>query len=226
MTMVNLAAYPLIVRTLEDAGPDATREQLRKNVILLLVAGLPIATIFIVLSSEISTIFLGTAFRQTGSDLMPWFAIAALLSSLRAYYFDLAFYLGKRTKIQVVVMVSALALNIVLNFLLIPNFGLFGAVIASVCAHGLAITLSAVVGRRAFLLPSVYKEVSRLLLASLAMAIALRMIPSIEGLAGLTLSTTIGVSVYLCIILVLDIGGARAFALSLQGQISDRIRRG
>ena len=31
MTMVNLAAYPLILRTLEHAGPDAAREQTPKE---------------------------------------------------------------------------------------------------------------------------------------------------------------------------------------------------
>jgi len=209
MTMVNLAAYPLILRTLESAGPDEARAQLRKNAILLLGIGLPVAAGFIILSPNIAKIFLGKEFQAAGIELMPWFAVASLLAGVRAYYFDLAFYLGKRTRIQMLVMGSAALLNVVLNFWFIPVYGLLGAIYASVSAHGIAVVLSAILGRRAFHLPSVYGDVSRLLAAVLAMAMALFVVPRGEDALTLVLSITVGGGVYVGCVLALNIGGVR-----------------
>ena len=209
MTMVNLAAYPLILRTLEDSGSEEARVQLRKNAILLLGIGLPVTAGFIILSPSVAKIFLGEEFQVAGIELMPWFAVASLLAGLRAYYFDLAFYLGKRTHIQMLVMGSAALLNVVLNFWLIPVYGLLGAVYASVSAHGIAVVLSAILGRWAFCLPSVYDDVFRLLLSALVMAVVLFAMPIEEGLLKLVLSITVGGCIYIGCVFVLNPSGIR-----------------
>jgi len=213
MTMVNLAAYPLILRTLESSGPDEARAQLRKNAILLLGIGLPVAVGFIILSPNIANIFLGKEFQAAGIELMPWFAVATLLASVRAYYFDLAFYLGKRTRIQMLVMGSAALLNVGLNFWLIPVYGLLGAVYASVVAHGIAVVLSAVLGRWAFRLPSVYGDIFRLLIAVLALAAVLLLLPNGDGILTLALSIALGGAVYLGCVVLFDLGGVREIAV-------------
>ena len=213
MTMVNLAAYPLILRTFEDVGPDAARIQLRKNAILLLSIGLPVTTGFIILAPDISKILLGKEFQTAGIQLIPWFGIAALLASVRAYYFDLAFYLGKRTRIQMMVMGFAALLNVVLNLRLIPNYGLLGAVYSSVCSHFLAVVLSAILGRRSFRLPVIYGDAFRLLIAGLAMAVSLLIFPRGENTLRLILSITIGGGVYIGCLLALNPGGIREVAI-------------
>jgi len=64
-----------------------------------------------------------------------------------------------------------------------------------------------------------------LLAASLAMAIALLIIPFSEGALGLVLSIAIGGSVYLGFIVAMDVGGAKEVALQLQGQMLGIFRR-
>ncbi len=209
MTMVNLAAYPIILRALVDSGPDAARVQLWKNSILLLGIGLPVATVFIIFAPNIAKILLGKEFQVAGNELIPWFAISALLAGARAYYFDLAFYLGKRTSIQIVVMGSAAFLNVLLNLWLIPIYGLLGAVYATVSAHGIAVVLSAIFGRWAFRLPAMLGDILRLLFAALAMAVVLLLLPEGEGVLRLVLSISAGGVVYLGCVLAFNPGGAR-----------------
>lgn len=215
MTMVNLAAYPLILRTLEKVGSDAARVQLRKNAILLLGIGLPVATVFIILAPNISKIFLGEEFQAAGIELIPWFAFAALLDSTRTYYFDLAFYLGKRTRIQFAVMGLAALLNVVLNLWLIPIYGLLGAIYASVVAQGVAVVLSAILGRWAFRLPPVFSDIFRLLIAVLVMAAVLFLLPKEEGILTLVLSIVLGGVAYLGCIAVFNLGESREIAMRL-----------
>lgn len=213
MTMVNLAAYPLILRTLENAGPEAARAQLRNNAILLLGIGLPVAAVFIILAPNISEIFLGKEYQSAGVELMPWFAVATLLASARAYYFDLAFYLAKCTRILMLVMGSAAFLNVGLNFWFIPSYGLLGAVYASVIAHGIAVVLSAILGRRAFHLPLILGDVIRLLLATLAMVAVMLLLPNGNSIFTLAFPVVLGGIVYLGCVVVFDLGGARVIAV-------------
>ena len=213
MTMVNLAAYPLILRTLEKVGSDAARVQLRKNAILLLGIGLPVATVFIILAPNISKIFLGEEFQAAGIELIPWFAFAALLDGTRTYYFDLAFYLGKRTRMYFVVMSLAALLNVVLNLWFIPVYGLMGAVYASVIAQGVAIVLSAILGRWAFRLPTVFGDIFRLLIAALIMAVVLFILSHGDGVLLLVLSIVVGGVVYVGCVLALNPGGLRNVVL-------------
>ncbi len=209
MTMVNLAAYPLIIQSFEKSGPEAARAQLRKNAILLLGIGLPTATGFMLLAPNMAKVFLGIQFQSTGIELIPWIAVATLLAGVRAYYLDLAFYLGKRTRLQVMVMTSAALLNVVLNFWLIPVFGLLGAAYATVAAHGLAMMLSFILGRRAFLLPALHGDIARLLASTLVMAVVLHLLPEGEGVLRLILSIAAGGVAYLGCLLVFNLGGVR-----------------
>jgi len=209
MTMVHLAAFPLIVQALERSGPKAARELLRKNAILLLAVGLPITAVFIVLAPGFANIFLGKEFQAVGIELIPWFALSTFLASVRAYYFDLAFFLGKRTQFQLVVMSTAAVLNVVFNLWLIPVYGLLGAVHASVVANGAAVVLSAILGCRAFPLPSLNGDGIRLLVATLVMVASLFIISDTESILRLLLSITVSSCVYLACLLVMDLYGIR-----------------
>ena len=215
MTAIHLAAYPLIIRTLEGDGPDAAREQLRKNAILLFGVGLPATTGLTILAPNIAEIFLGNEFRAVGGELLPWFAIATLLWCARAYYFDLVFYLGKRTRIHMIIMCLAALLNVVLNYYLIPIFGLLGAVYASVSAHGVAILLSAIVGRRVFRLPNIHADIIKLLLATLIMAIPLFIISDGEGILKLVFSIVVSGAVYLGGLYVFNLGEVRQLVMRI-----------
>ncbi|HHL18659.1 MAG TPA: polysaccharide biosynthesis protein [Thiothrix sp.] len=195
MMLVHLAAYPLIVRSLENEGEIAARTQLRNNVNLLIGVGAPVTVICFMLATEVSHIFLGEGYRESASELIPWFSLAALLAGLRAYHFDIAFYLGERTKLHVVVMGGVASINLILNYMLIPIYGVIGAVYASVVAHGVAVVMSAVLGGRVFCMPNILGDVTRLLLSALIMAVALYFIPN-DSFYMLALSTVTGVLVY------------------------------
>lgn len=209
MTMVNLAAYPLILRTLEKNGLGAARTQLRKSALLLLGVGLPAATCFVLLAANIARVFLGVEFRVSATELIPWFALAALMSGVRAYYFDIAFYLGKQTRLLVFVMASAALLNVVLNFMLIPVFGIMGAAYATVASHALAMVLSCILGYWSFRLQTVYSDWIKLAASALVMAVALYLLPEGNGVVDLTLSLGVGVLGFLFSVLILNPGGVR-----------------
>lgn len=213
MMIVNLAAYPLAVRALEQQGREAARQQLRENGVLLLFLALP-ATVGIVLLAPGIVQILGVGFRATGTAVLPWVATAALLSGVRAYYLDLAFQLGKYTAGQVWVVAAASLVNIALNLWWIPVFGAVGAAYATLVAYLAAFCLSWAIGRRAFPIPIPYGEILKIGVACLVMAVSLRAFSPTVGLATLPWQILIGGFAYGVMSLILNIGGYRKTILA------------
>ncbi|MFX6186352.1 hypothetical protein ABTF43_17865, partial [Acinetobacter baumannii] len=82
-------------------GELAAKQQLMENGELLLAVALPCAVGLATLAPGIAVVFLDTEFQQEAPHLILLVAMAALLSGVRAYHFDLAFQLGRRTLGQV-----------------------------------------------------------------------------------------------------------------------------
>lgn len=213
LSTINLAAYPLAVRALEQHGVAAAQVQLRRNAILLLSIGLPSIAGFMLLSSHIADIILGADFREEAESLLPWVAISVLFAGFRAYYFDLAFQLGRRTIIQTWIVAVAAGTNLVLNILLIPDFGLMGAAYATAIAYGLALLLSAFISSKYFQLPLPWQDASKILLSTILMALVLSPTLAYSGLIVLLGQVVLGMITFGSAMLATDVGGYRSEVL-------------
>jgi O-antigen/teichoic acid export membrane protein len=214
LMIVNLAAYPLVVRGLEEHGAEVARRQLASNLTALLAIGLPAALGFAVLAQQITNVVLGQEFRQEAATLMPLIAAAALLRDVKAYYLDLAFQLGRNTVGQMWVMVAAVAVNVGLNLWWIPAFGISGAAYAAVVAYAMAVVLSGLLGRRVFRLPGPDGDTLKVTLASCGMGLAIWHLHEFTGPAALVGQVLGGALVYGLLLIVLDVAGLRARMLA------------
>lgn len=210
MVIINLAAYPLVVRALENEGENAARKQLSKNFLLLLAVSLPATVGLAILAIPVAGVFLGEAFRESAITLIPWIAAATLLSGLKAYYFDLSFQLGKKTHVQVWSVAIAAIVNIALNMLWIPEYGVLGAAYATLAAYIIALVVSIMLGKQAFVLPIPVVESMKIILAALVMGLVMSIVSFESNIyIGLFISTLVGGISYLLMVLVLDVSTAR-----------------
>jgi len=170
---LNMAAYPLVVRFLEHAGKDAARVQLRKYSIALFALALPGSVLMAFMAQPVATLVLGEAFREVGGRLIPWVAMSTFVMGAKAFYFDLAFQLGLRTKLQIWTVAVEAALSVVLGLWWIPVYGVMGAVWATCVAYTLASVVSLGLGRKVFPLPFPAWDLVRIGLATLLMAMVL-----------------------------------------------------
>lgn len=208
MTAVNLLVYPLAVWTLETKGYEIAKQQLKLNAVLILGIGLP-ATIGMVLLAQNISLFLGKEFRAEGVKVLPWVTLAAFLSGMKAYYFDLAFQLGRKTIGQLWISLVAAAANLLLNFLWIPKWGILGAAYATVVAYGIALLMSMLWGRKVLLLPIPCKDWLKIAGAVAFMGSVLRSISSQYGWLALCYQIAIGGTAYWGACLLFNICGLR-----------------
>jgi O-antigen/teichoic acid export membrane protein len=209
MLVVNLAGYSLVIRAMESGGVAAARAQLQQSGLLLLAVALPAVVGVVILAPNLARVVLGEPFRDDGARLLPWIAPAALLAGAMLYYTNLAFQLGRRTLGQLWVTGAAAVLNLALNVVWIPRFGLLGAAWATLLAYGLGLALGTILGRRAFPLPPPPADALKPLVAALAMSLALWPCRSWLGPVALAAQIGIGVGVYALALALLDLTFAR-----------------
>jgi len=209
MSAVNLAAFPLIVRAMEDSGADAAREQLRKSAFLLLGIAVPAVTGLCMLSANIGNVILGKAFSNDASLVIPLIAVAVLLSGIKSFYVDLGFQLGRATHKLLWSVMGAALVNILLNLWWIPLFGLVGAAYATIAAFAVGLCVSIFLVRNVFVVPMPPRDTYKLLLASAAMALVLWPTVSFQGPIALILQITCGVTAYTLFLWLLNAGGFR-----------------
>lgn len=125
---VFMMAWPDIVRSWTDGGKRAARDASTRAMTLFFWVTFGPAVFVAVFSRELAAV-LGPAYRS-GAEIMPFIAAAAWLVGFKSYLnrqFELQLRFGT---ISTVTFVGA-ALNVVLNLLLIPRFGVRGAAFAT-----------------------------------------------------------------------------------------------
>jgi O-antigen/teichoic acid export membrane protein len=217
------AAGPAAIAALEFGGRPALDKTAREQSSFMLLVTIPAAVGLALVAKPLAGLLVGEALRDGAARVTPWIAASGLFAGITTYYFHTAFTLAKATRLMLLAMTVPAAANIVLNVLLIPRFGLTGAVIATTVSYGLGLVASAAIGRRAIALPIPWDTLIRAGLASAVMAVAVSLIPDFGGLLELALKAGVGALVYGALALVLDAGGARSQGAALVSRLRARV---
>jgi O-antigen/teichoic acid export membrane protein len=209
MMVVAMACNPIVLRVYEAEGREAAAPFIRRQGELLLGLALPTAIAFIMLAPAITLALLGKEFQQAARELIPWIAAATVLSGFQAFYLSLAFSLPKRPLSQTSVLFAGALVNVALNFLLIPRFGLIGAALATVAAYALIMAGSLLVGRRLYPLPFPMIAFWKILIACSALALILWPVRDSTDQPLVILHGLVGAIAYAMIVCGLDVAQSR-----------------
>jgi len=206
-----MAAMPVAISALERKGKDEAKHVLAEYCDLLILITLPAAVGIAIVSKE-AVFVLGEPVRQEALIIMPWIAFAALLNGFINYYVHQAFVLTKRLNLLAALMIVPVIINFGLNMIFIPRFGLYGAVIATLCAYSIAVILTVIVARRIFTLPLQFKTFSQCSLASAVMGLCVFNLPIPDNwpdLIALLAKSGLGVMIYGLIVLAMNTADVR-----------------
>lgn len=209
MLIINLAGFPLVLKHFEKNGYSGACTQLKKNGIAILLVAMPSTAGFILLTPNISDIFLGKEFQEKSLYVMPWIALAALFQGVKAFYFDLSFQLGERTKLQVIPVLIGALINISLNYIFIPRWGAVGAAATTVISYLVALILSWQIGKRVFKLPIPLKDFVKIAIATMIMCFFVFILREYKGLMMLIFQIVTGAVVYLLALIIFDVAKSR-----------------
>ena len=202
------AAYQLAVRAVETGDSGIVRRQLLDNGTLLIAVAAPISVGMALTAHGIASLMVGPEFVDGVAALTPWMAATGFFYSLRSYYFDHAFQLGRRPALQIVVAAGSAVVAIALCILLIPRYGPLGAAIATTVAMSTSCVHCYIAGKAAFPVPIPYSGAAGVLTACLAMALVVLSVPD-RGSIGFVAQVTAGAVTYGAAAVAFNVVGSR-----------------
>lgn len=217
-----MAGSPLVMAAYERAGKDAARDEARGMITTMLLIGIPAATGLALVAQPLAEAMIGEDVRDGATSIIPWIAFAGLLNGLLIHYFSEAFQLAHKTAERALLMLVPAGVNVVLNLILIPQFGLMGAVAATVISYALGIVVLGLRGQRHVALPLPLLELLKVSLAALAMWPVIALLPDWGSWPELFVKAACGGMTYAIMAFLLDAGKARGFVL---GKLTSRAGR-
>jgi len=170
MGTASMALAPSVYRAHANGSTVDTRSKIEQLLFAQLAIGVPVALAMVLASHDLSQLVLHQRYAPDAVAVMRLIAVAALLNYVRAYYFDMAFHISLRTDLLLRILFVAAVISALGNILLLPKFGINVAAIVSVASCALSLLLSALVGRRIYLLPIWAPNVDKVFIAGGSMA--------------------------------------------------------
>lgn len=221
---LGMAFTPIAVTALEKSGVAESREIMKRYGAALLWIAMPSATGIALVAGDIGFI-LGEDVRAGAVKIMPLIAFAGVLNGMISYYAQRAFMLSGKTATFVWAMVPPVILNVVLNFVLIPRFGLMGAVYATLASYGLGFIIAFIAGQKHYPLPLPIRAFVEISAACVVMAVVVRAIGPLDALPdfiALLIKAAFGAVVYGAVCLALNAADCRHLLRDLVEKIRAR----
>jgi O-antigen/teichoic acid export membrane protein len=152
LAVMQLAGYPLAISALSEHGVTAARQQLRLLGAFLILFVLPEAVGIVMTGPLLVNIFLGAEFRPLALSLLPVLVSVTVLKALISYVIN-GYFLAARTGRTLLSIVAAAVIDIVLNLILIPHYGVWGSAMAALVASGAGLAVAVILMRGVFAFP-------------------------------------------------------------------------
>lgn len=188
---VTAAAFPIAVRYSNAGEHDKAMEQLSKNVILLMIVLLPSMAGLAVVSRDLLTIFIAEGMREPAHPIMLWAILAGTLICFRQHFLHQVFLLKGNTHIIGKVSLAETVIALISGFLAVQHWGSLGGIVSLVFTSGLSTATMLVFALRAGLRPPWF-DLGKIALATIVMAVAVRLVPEASDIAHLAIRIAVG----------------------------------
>jgi O-antigen/teichoic acid export membrane protein len=206
------AFFPLAVQIYAKQGHAAVRAHLDECFEFLLAIVLPASIGFAIVSSHIADVVLGPDFRAMAIAIMPIVSVAVIFQIMTLQYLHISFLLSERNTFYLLNTGSVLVVNLFVSYLLISHFGAVGAAWGRLVAEMFGFAGALVLTRWAFPIPVPFSRLTRVLIATMVMAIVVRCLELALDLSdkdALAVLLPAGIVTYLAMCWVLNIAESR-----------------
>lgn len=217
---INTAAYPLILKALEQQGETIARAKLANYFLILLGVLLPSYFGLIAISHDFMPFLIGSAYLEESLRLLPLIGLLLVFNAIYLFHTSLAFQLSKQTYKPILIVGAAAILNIILNVILIPYYRVEGALIASLVAYLICIIYGNFLGARCFKLPILWLDILKILGAAGLMLLVLDNLVLEHGLIEGGIRILVGLLVYSAVICLLNVGNVRFYLINFLKRLS------
>ncbi len=140
--MITVAAIPRIINLYE--GKIDVRPIISRFLGYYILVALPVITVMSLYSVEYTHMFVANPKMYEAYKLVPFFSFGVFFLAMTDYT-TLQYHLANKTHIEFIIKVISGIIGVILNFVMIPKFGLIGVGIATFSANFLYFLLSIII---------------------------------------------------------------------------------
>lgn len=203
-TLFALTSGSMIYNIWEKEGEKKSKEFMTKLTSYYLIVCIPAVVGLGVLAKPIITIMTGQEYHE-GFKIIPLVATGAFFLGLQQrYYSGLAIY--KKTHVLMFCTIASGAINLALNFLLIPSYGYIAAALTTLISYVFLLFMIVVISRRVFVWQFPVKSMLNAIFASILMGIIVYYVGNsltFSIIINIIVSIVVGVVIYFMLLLLL-----------------------
>lgn len=206
------AVTPMVLRLWADEGEAATQGFLQRVFHIYLLVAVPMVAGVSAVADPLLTLVASDKYRA-GASIIPWVISGVALQGL----FPVAsagLQIQKRSPAILLAILSAALLNIGLNLILIPLWGIDGAAVATLLAYVLMVSLAAWLGRGTVPVRPEWRRLASFVVSAAVMYGLLQHIDLAHDPYTLIARIFAGIVIYTLLVISLD---SQTRALALQG---------
>lgn len=192
---------PALSKLYDEGRMEEVKMHLRYSLKYLLAAAIPFVFGAVVLAYPVLKVFSTAEIASEGYLVVPLVALSTLFFAAYVPILQIL-VLVKKTKITGAIWISCALVNLGLNILVVPRWGILGAAITTLIAYALALGLTTYYSFKEFRFPIDWRFVVKSLIASGVMSAAIWAIAP-EGTLVTILTIIAGTAVYGAILLLL-----------------------
>lgn len=138
-SLISSAFIPLVYKAWENHGKVETVQFFRKVLLIFIVVAGPFAILLIFFYEQIAVLIIDESYMR-GSAIIPYVIVGAFFVGI-SNIFSEVFTIYKKTKILMVVYMVVAMVNIILNYIFIPEFGMIGAAVNTMISYFLVLLM-------------------------------------------------------------------------------------
>jgi len=160
---INTAVLPFYYQTVIDEGKEKAKEMFSYVAVYNTTLVLFLALFVVLWGKELVLLFASSKYLESVA-VVPLIAGSCVFQDL-FYIPSRSLYMMKKTIYLLPLLFITVSVNLMLSFLLIPRYGIFGAAIATMMAYLLRIVATLIVSQRVYRIPYDYPRFGKALLA-------------------------------------------------------------
>jgi len=199
---INYAMTPIYMNILVNKGEQQTKEFFTKLFTYFLLVMFPVVFGFIAVGRDLIS-FLASSKYLEACQILPYVVIGQALYSC-TIILNAGLFINKKTSLVTYVMLGTCLLNVGLNIILIPRFGILGAAQATLISCLFYAVVLTYYSMKEFAFAIEYRRICSHLLASCIMFVIIRNIQLAGSLANLLVKVPAGALIYSLSVFFLD----------------------
>ncbi len=223
VSVLQVASLPILILKWEERKQREVKDTLRQLIGIWFLIASPVVVGVWGFRVEIVQLLLGKSF-QGAAVIVPWLSIVSLVQGALYLVGIRPFQITKQTGYIALFMGIASLVNIGLNFILIPRWGIVGAAISSLLSYVTALIISYTLSGAAFRFSLPWRTLTKVCCSSIGMYLVIFFIKItliLPWLSTMVVALTLGMLVYLLLIWLTREEIARRIASKLLKRITE-----